>query len=176
MTVWCMSTWLSTEPRLYFLAPPEVAATSTASEMASPSEPGLFGSCSSAARPAWVRSVGLAYTSAPKFSTPALAFRCKCDDAPVGFLLIADLDHVNFQGNVEEAAGHGQRGPPLAGAGFGGEGPGAGFLVVRRPSISHRRLCSPISSLVNNALFANYWPNSHLIFALMTWLASTPTA
>ncbi len=66
ITVWCMSTWLSTDPRLYFLAPPLVAAASTASEMAIPSDPGELGSCSRIARPACVLSDGLGVTEAPK--------------------------------------------------------------------------------------------------------------
>ena len=65
ITVWCISTWLSTEPRLYFLAPPLVAAASTASEMAMPNEPLESGSRSRIARPAWVCSEGLGVTEAP---------------------------------------------------------------------------------------------------------------
>lgn len=51
MTVWCISTWFSTEPSEYFFAPPLVAATSSASEMAMPSDPGLLGSWASTLRP-----------------------------------------------------------------------------------------------------------------------------
>ena len=39
MMVWCISTWFSTEPSAYLVSSC-VAATSTASEMAMPSEPG----------------------------------------------------------------------------------------------------------------------------------------
>ena len=55
--------------------------------------------------------------------------RCKRVDAAMGFLVIADLDHVDFQVDAEEVAGHGQRAAPLPGAGLGGQGFGAGFLV-----------------------------------------------
>ena len=65
ITVWCNSTWLSTEPRQYFLLPPLVAAASTASEMAMPSEPGESGSPSRIWRPALVAVEGLAVTAAP---------------------------------------------------------------------------------------------------------------
>ena len=58
ITVWCMSTWLSTEPSEY-AASGSVAARSTASEMARPSEPSESGFSSSAARPVFVTSDGL---------------------------------------------------------------------------------------------------------------------
>ena len=74
ITVWCSSTGSNTDPMLYFFAPPEVAAASTASEMAIPSEPGLLASCASSARPYCVRSVGLAYTCAPKVSINTLRY------------------------------------------------------------------------------------------------------
>src|SRR5262245_32455470 len=91
---------------------------------------GKWGSAASAACPVWVRSLGLAYTCAPKFSTPALAFRCKCDHAPVRLLVIADLDHVNLQVNVEDAqrARHRQRAPPLPRPGLGRQRLSSGFL------------------------------------------------
>ena len=59
-----MSTWLSTDPRQYFLLP-LVAAASTASEMAMPREPGESGCASSTCRPALVALDGLAVTLAP---------------------------------------------------------------------------------------------------------------
>ncbi len=52
------------------------------------------------------------------------------NDAAVGLLAVADFDLVDFQVNVEEAARHGQRAAPLPGASLGGQGLGAGFLVV----------------------------------------------
>ena len=67
ITVWCMSTWLSTEPSEY-AASGSVAARSTASEIASPSEPSDSGSASSAARPAFVAIEGLECTVAPNVS------------------------------------------------------------------------------------------------------------
>jgi hypothetical protein len=57
------------------------------------------------------------------------------NDAPVGFLGVADLDHVHFQVEPKEAAGHGQGAAPLPGAGLGRQGLGAGFLVVEGYSI-----------------------------------------
>ncbi len=121
MTVWCSSTWLSTEPRLYFFAPPEVAATSTASEMAMPSEPGLLGSSARMERPA-VGQVGWAGKN-----LRAIGFH---QEAPVGFLLVRHLDHIYFQVQVKEFAGHRQRGAPLPGAGFGGHGLCPGGFVI----------------------------------------------
>jgi hypothetical protein len=50
ITVWCIRTWLSTEPSEY-LTSSLVAATSTASEMAMPRLPGVSGSVSSIERP-----------------------------------------------------------------------------------------------------------------------------
>ena len=50
MTVWWRSTWLSTEPSAYFVSS-RVAASSTASLMAIPSEPGLSGVSPSTLRP-----------------------------------------------------------------------------------------------------------------------------
>ena len=65
MTVWWSMTCPSTDPRLYFFVPPLVAAVSTASEIAMPSEPGQSGSSASIFLPKCVRSVGLAKTCAP---------------------------------------------------------------------------------------------------------------
>ena len=50
MTVWCSRTWLSTEPSEYFVSS-RVAASSTASLIAIPSEPGLSGVSARTARP-----------------------------------------------------------------------------------------------------------------------------
>ena len=49
-TLWWSRTWLRTEPRLYFVSS-RVAASSTASLIAMPSEPGLSGCSASTARP-----------------------------------------------------------------------------------------------------------------------------
>ena len=65
MTVWCSSTWLSTEPRAYLVSGSRCAATSTASEMAMPSEPGWS---SGNARPAVVSRDGERCTVPPKVS------------------------------------------------------------------------------------------------------------
>jgi hypothetical protein len=64
ITVWCNRTWLRTLPREY-LASSFPTASSTASEMAMPRDPGESGCSSKIFRPACVRSVGLAWTSAP---------------------------------------------------------------------------------------------------------------
>ena len=50
ITVWCSRTWLSTEPSEYLVSS-RVAASSTASEIAMPSEPGESGVAASTARP-----------------------------------------------------------------------------------------------------------------------------
>src|SRR5699024_2412057 len=54
MMVWCRHTWLSTEPSEYRV-PASAAATSTASDTAMPSEPGVSGSLARKLRPASVR-------------------------------------------------------------------------------------------------------------------------
>jgi hypothetical protein len=64
MTVWCSMTWLRTLPREYLVSS-RVAASSTASLMAMPSEPGLSGSAARMARPACVWSLGLDTQVAP---------------------------------------------------------------------------------------------------------------
>ena len=88
ITVWCSSTWCSTEPRPYFFAPLETAATSTASEMAIPSEPGFSGSSAQHLAPVLCQLLGLAE------HLRAVGFH---QIAPVRFLLIRDFDHVDFQ-------------------------------------------------------------------------------
>src|SRR5690348_10709610 len=65
VTVWCMQTWLSTDPNEYLVSS-WVAASSTASEMAIPSDPLLEGSLARMLRPALVRSVGEENASAPQ--------------------------------------------------------------------------------------------------------------
>ena len=65
MTVWCMSTWLSTLPRAYLVFSSE-AARSMASEMAMPRLPGESGASARMLRPAAVRLVGEAWTLAPQ--------------------------------------------------------------------------------------------------------------
>ena len=67
MTVWCISTWLSTLPSEYLVSS-RVAASSTASLMAMPSEPGEFGILLEDFLPAWVSWLGLATTWAPQVS------------------------------------------------------------------------------------------------------------
>ena len=62
--VWCSSTWFSTEPSAYLVSS-WVAAISTASLMAMPSEPGWSGRCARMARPELVSLDGLATQVAP---------------------------------------------------------------------------------------------------------------
>ena len=67
ITVWCSSTWLSTEPSAYFVSS-RVAASSTASEIAMPSEPLESGLSARMPRPAFVSGEGLGTTCAPQVS------------------------------------------------------------------------------------------------------------
>ena len=64
ITVWCSITWFSTEPSAYFVSA-SLDATSTASLMAMPSEPGVSGCAARIARPDSVSMLGLAVTLAP---------------------------------------------------------------------------------------------------------------
>jgi len=73
MTVWCSSTWLTTDPSEYFVSS-WVAASSTASEIAMPRLPGESASSARMPRPAFVRLVGDAYTVAPQVSIIALRY------------------------------------------------------------------------------------------------------
>ena len=65
ITVWCRSTWLSTEPSAYRVSA-DPAAASTASEIAMPSDPGESGSSASTDSPAWVARDGDGCTVAPQ--------------------------------------------------------------------------------------------------------------
>ena len=67
MIVWCSSTWFSTLPSAYFVSG-SAAATSTASLIAMPSEPGESGCAARIARPAAVRSDGLGWMVPPNVS------------------------------------------------------------------------------------------------------------
>ena len=121
MTVWCSRTWFSTEPSEYLVLPPLVAATSTASEMAMPRLPVLFGlRCQD--RAAGVRAVRRAGRDGGAVGLH--------DGAAVRLLLVADLHHVDVDGDLEDVAGDGQRGAPLARAGLGGDALDAFLLVV----------------------------------------------
>ena len=68
ITVWCSSTWLSTEPSAYFVGVGLVTASSTASLIARPSEPEQDGSSASLLRPVFVSGLGEATTFAPQVS------------------------------------------------------------------------------------------------------------
>src|SRR5262249_19105369 len=52
--------------------------------------------------------------------------------AAIGLLVVAHLDHVDGAVETEEAAGHREGAAPLAGAGLGRESPDAFLLVVVR--------------------------------------------
>src|SRR5581483_276583 len=52
------------------------------------------------------------------------------EDPAIGLLLERRLDHEDQALQAEEAAGHRERGAPLAGAGLGGHTPDARLLVV----------------------------------------------
>ncbi len=64
ITVWCMSTWFSTEPSEYAVSS-RPAASSTASEIAMPRLPVESGCSARTLRPAAVSSDGLGTTVAP---------------------------------------------------------------------------------------------------------------
>ena len=81
MIVWCSSTWLSTEPSAYLVSS-ACAATSTASEIAMPSEPGWSGSSSSWARPAAVSGDGERCTVPPNVSIIRRRYGFWSYDAP----------------------------------------------------------------------------------------------
>src|SRR4028118_1788480 len=147
ITVWWSRTWLSTLPREY-LASSFLAASSTASEMAMPKEPGESGCSARMSRPAWGRAGGRARAPAPSGSVEARrrggparlggGRRARVDlgavglhhDAAVGLLAVGDADHVDGAVEAQGLAGEGQRGAPLSGAGLGGEAPHALLLVV----------------------------------------------
>ena len=98
-----------------------LAATSTASEMAMPSEPLESGCWARMARPDSVVLLGLASDRG------AEGFN-EC--AAIGLLVVADAHHEDLALEAEEGAGHGQRGTPLAGAGLSGKVRDAFLLVV----------------------------------------------
>ena len=80
-------------------------------------------------RPALVSSEGLGVD----LGAPDVHHR-----AAVGLLLVADLDHEDLALHVEQRAGEGQRGAPLAGPGLGGQAVDAFHLVVVR--LGHGRV------------------------------------
>ena len=61
------------------------------------------------------------------FRSPGLHHR-----ATIGFLAVADLDHIDAHVETEHLPGQRHRTAPLAGAGFGGDALDAGLLVVIR--------------------------------------------
>jgi len=71
ITVWCISTWLSTLPSAYLVSAPcalPAPAASTASLIAMPRLPGESGCRASTSAPALVARDGLACTVAPQVS------------------------------------------------------------------------------------------------------------
>ena len=91
MIVWCSSTWLSTEPRAYLVSS-SCAATSTASEIAMPSEPGWS---SGKALPDWVSRLRRAVHLAAEDLDQGAALR-------LGVVGRADLPHLAL--DVEQRA------------------------------------------------------------------------
>ena len=120
MTVWCRSTWLSTEPSAYFVSS-RVAASSTASLMAMPSEPGLSGV------PARTDAAVVGGQRRAGHDLRAVGLH---QDPPVRLLVVARADHVDLDLEPEERAGEGERAAPLPGAGLGRDALDARFLVV----------------------------------------------
>ena len=122
MTVWCSMTWFRTLPSAYLVCG-SLAAISTASEMAMPSEPLESGCSARIARPVSVSDAGAGGDG-------------RAEDlhqgAAVGLLVVADAHHEDLALHAEEGAGHGQRRAPLARAGLGGEALGAVHFVVIR--------------------------------------------
>ncbi len=120
MTVWCRQTWFKTLPREYLVSG-VLTVSSMASLMAMPRLPGHFGSSARSLRPYSVWSLGLAWT----VRAPGVH-----EHPAIGFLVVADPDHVDIALQAEQAARERQRGAPLARAGLGGQPFGAGDLVV----------------------------------------------
>ena len=120
MIVWCISTWLSTLPSEYFVSS-RVAASSTASLMAMPSEPGEFGILLEHL----LAGLGVGARAGHDLGAPGLHH-----DAAVRLLLVRDLDHVDLALQAEHLAGQRQRGAPLAGAGLRAEARDLLLLVV----------------------------------------------
>ena len=73
MTVWWSRTWLSTEPRQYFVSS-LLRASSTASEIAIPREPRQSGSFARTALPASVNGLGEGIVRPPNTSIIALRY------------------------------------------------------------------------------------------------------
>ena len=112
---------MSTEPRAYLVSS-RVAASSTASLMAIPSEPGLSG-VSAEDLAAVVRRQRRA-----RDDLRAVGLH---EDPPVRLLVVAGANHVDLDLEPEQGAGERQGAPPLAGAGLGGEALHALLLVVQ---------------------------------------------
>ena len=120
MTVWCMRTWLSTEPSEYFVSS-RGAAASTASEIAIPSEPVESGCSARIARPVF-GLLGRARDDAPaeRLDQPAA----------VRLLVVRGADHPDVDLEPEDPARERQRGAPLARSRLGREPRDALLLVV----------------------------------------------
>ena len=122
MTVWWSRTWLSTEPSEYFVSS-RVAASSTASLIAMPSEPGRSGVSA--------RTVAAVVRRAAGAGDDLRAVGLH-EDPAVRLLVVARADHVDLDLEAEDGAGERQRAAPLAGAGLGREPRDALLLVVER--------------------------------------------
>ena len=122
ITVWCRSTWLSTEPSAYFVSS-RCAACSTASEIAIPRLPVESG-CSARIGAAGVRLLRRARHA-------ARAERLH-ERAAVRLLVVRDPHHEDLDLDAEERAGERERRAPLPGAGLGRDPLDALALVVER--------------------------------------------
>ena len=119
-TVWWRSTWLSTEPSEYLVSS-RVAASSTASLMARPREPGLSGHSASMLAAVLRRRRRAGDDRGP----------VRLHEHPaVRLLVVARPDHVDLDLEAEQRSGDRQGRPPLAGAGLRGEALDALLLVV----------------------------------------------
>ncbi len=121
-TVWWSRTWLSTEPRAYFVSS-RVAASSTASLIAIPSDPGLSGVYREHGPPV-VRGRRRA-----RHDRGAVRLH---QHPAVRLLVVAGPDHVDLDLEAEQGAGDREGGPPLAGPGLGRQALDARLGVVER--------------------------------------------
>ncbi len=120
ITVWCKSTWFSTEPSAYLV-----------SRVLGRDLDRLGNGDAEAARRIRVRgedgAAGFGLVARARDAGRAVGLHQR---PPIGLLLIGDLDHVDLDLEPEQGAGEGERGAPLARAGLGRELRHAFLLVV----------------------------------------------
>ena len=121
MIVWCRRTWLRTLPRAYLTAG-SAAATSTASLIAIPRDPGCRGSLpGSSGRPGELRRRAVHRRPERLHHQP-----------PVRLLVVGGADLPDLDVHAEECAGEGQCRSPLPGSGLRRQLPDAVLGVVER--------------------------------------------